>query len=207
MIIGKLGLSTAISVLCLTALTTGASASTALRTDLGGVLLSGPTAITNTTSERVTGQFPGSGSWRCDAASFVIDVNSRTSTSSIAGTLTSLDFTSCSGWVSCSLSPDEPLPTVSILAMDGSATVTLKDLTIRCLASGTPPSYCYYTAPTVLGVQSNALSKLTFTNVSLLHVTGTDDLGASCGTFTAVSWAHTHIVQRFTNRTITVATT
>jgi hypothetical protein len=83
---------TAIGVLALDS--TSASATTALRTDPSGALLSGAT-VRNIASDPFL-LVHQSGSLTCSQAFMDLDVNSNTSATSITGKLTTMTFTSCS---------------------------------------------------------------------------------------------------------------
>lgn len=216
MSIRKLTLLTAVAAVGLMGLaTTSASASTALRTDPGGSLLTGSTTITNTASDTSTRVFSGLGTIHCAQTFADIDVHGRTSPTSITGTLTGLTFTSCTDtlpviqYTSCALSPTSPFPVVHITATnDQGGTVQITDETIRCSIQGAGTSFCYYTmtSSSNIGAFVNAPSTLTFSGVVLHHVTGSGDLGAICGAQGAFNTTLTHLVQGGTNRTITITT-
>lgn len=196
----------------LTAGVSPAGASTTLRTDPGGALLSGSTTVRSGAG----GSFTAAsqlGAGTCTEAGIDFDVQRNSSATSITGSLTSLTFTSCTGqftgttFASCTLSADDPFPTVHITAGVGGGTVTITDLTVRCSFMSSP-SFCYFTATTVVGTFQNGPATLRSTNVAFTPTTGTTGLPfLGCGgTGTVWSWDLTDLVQSTTNRTLTVTT-
>jgi hypothetical protein len=188
-----------------------AAATTALRTDPGGALLTGTTTLRAASG----GSFTSTSSFGmngCSQASFDADVRSNTSATSITGTLTALSFTSCAGsfgvvttFQGCSLDPDAPFPTIHLIAGAGGGTVTIGDVTVRCSLMG-GSGFCYFTASSAVGSLANGPSTLTYTFVPFAPVSGTTSLGALCGDSGSWAWTFTHIVQGGTNRTVTVTT-
>jgi hypothetical protein len=189
-----------------------AAATTALRTDPGGALLSGATTITATPGGTLLAQTAGTGTSHCTEVGFSADVRSSSSATSITGTLTALTFTSCNGFLglttfeSCRLSPGSPLPTVHVTAGAGGGTVALADVTLKCAIMNSTSAFCYYTASTAAGNLANGPSTLTYSSVALVAAAGSDSLGAPCGSSGSWNWTFTHIVQAGTNRTVTVTT-
>lgn len=215
MIIRKQTLLAGLSGLAVLVLAGTAPAATTLRTDPGGALLSGPTTLTNTSSDplQVTG-FGGVGGFNCSQSSFDADVSRNSSATSITGTLTSLTFTSCAGGLggtalrSCALSADDPSPIIHFDGRSNGGLVVVDDPTLQC-ATSSPTAFCYYTAPpAMVGMQLNAPSTLSYPSpVGFVTASGTGSLGAACGTGGFFTWTFTHIVQGFTSRTITITTT
>lgn len=215
MTIRKLASLMAIAALGLLALgAASASASTALRTDPGGALLTGSTTLTNTTADPAVLTMPSVGTITCNQTFFDADVTRNASTSSISGTLTNLTFTSCTDTIlgidipDCTLSPTSPFPAVSIVGTSAAGgTVSLSDPTIRC-ATSPNLGFCYYTPHTVpTGNFLNSNSSLTYSVTGVTAVAGSNSLGAFCGgaagTFNTTL---THVVQGGTNRTMTLTT-
>jgi hypothetical protein len=201
----------AIGVLALGA--ASASASTALRTDPGGGLLTGSTTITNTTAAPSVLTLTGLGVVTCNQTNFDANVTSNSSAGSITGTLATLTFTTCSDTLpvitisSCTLNPGTT-PVVHIFASnDTGGTTTIDDATVRCNIAGSTTSFCYYTAATALGQGNNAASTLTYGSIGVGVVGGSGSLGAACGSTGTFSSTLRHIVQGGTNRTVTVQTT
>lgn len=191
-----------------------ASASTFIRTDPGGGLLSGSTTIRNTTSDTAT--FASlAGTMDCSQTFLDADLNASSSATSISGTLTALTFTSCTGrfglvpYPDCSLHAiGGALPTITISPLAIGGAVTLNDVTVRCATTGT--NACYYTSASIAGAASNAASSISFTNFGGTPVlpAGTTDAAppGNCGSSFTASTTLTHIVQGGTNRTITITT-
>jgi hypothetical protein len=216
MSIRKLALFAAVSALGLLAIASAsASASTALRTDPGGGLLTGSTTITNTSASHATLSLPGLGTVNCAETKFDANVTRNSSATSITGSLAQLTFTSCSdnipviGIASCTLSPNSPLPVVHIIAdNDVGGTTSITDPTVRCDIIASPNAFCYYTPHIANGQGNNVLSTLTFNVTGVTNVPGSGSLGALCGSAAGTfNVTLRHIVQGGTNRTITVTTT
>jgi hypothetical protein len=214
MFIRNLTLTTvACSLLALIAVPT-ASASTALRTDPGGGLITGSTTAVNTSSGPSVMTLTGIGTVTCNAMTGSATVTRNSSATSISGTLSTVTFTSCTDSIpviaitSCTLSPNSPLPSITVTATnDIGGTATVNDPTVRCNISGSATSFCYFTAATAAGVNNNAASTLTYTGVSVTVVAGSGSLGAVCGSTGTFSTTARHHVQVGTNRTVTVQTT
>jgi hypothetical protein len=190
-----------------------ASASTALRADLGGALLSGSTTVTNTTSDPATWTLAGTGAVTCSQTFIDANVSRSSSATSIPGTLAAFTFTSCTDTIpvitysSCALSPVHPLPSVQISASnDTGGTLTINDLTYRCSIMGSTTSFCYFTAGAARGNGNNATSTLWFPSVGVAVVGGSGSLGFACGSSATLSFFLRHIVQGGTSRTVTVTT-
>jgi hypothetical protein len=212
MLIRKAAIVAALAALSLLALSAPASASTAIRTDPGGALLTGSTTLTNTSSTPFIYTMAALGTITCNQVSFDADLSSRSSATSLGGSLTALTFTSCTDtipvltYTSCHLHGQ--VPTVSILASNDTGGVfTFSDSILRCGISGSATNACFYTFATALGLGSNAASTVVFNNVALSAVGTSGSLGAACGTSGSASWTLNHIVQGGTNRTVTVTTT
>jgi hypothetical protein len=215
MSIRKLAMLTAVAALGLLALgSSSASATTALRTDPGGALLSGSTTITNTSSGNAVLNLPGLGTVTCTNTKFDADANSNSSATTIAGTLTSLTFSTCSDTIPiitvthCELDPDRAKPSVSISSTAIGGNVTINDAGVRCFTP-TLNGFCYYTGTTAsaVGIGNNAASTLTYTNVQVDRYAGaTSDLGSTCGNNGNFSVTLNHIVQGGTNATVTITT-
>jgi hypothetical protein len=189
-----------------------ASATTALRTDPGGILLSGGSTIRNTASDPAVFA-SAAGTVICTQTSFDADANSNTSATSISGTLTGLTFTSCTdniiaiNYSSCSLQAGT-VPTVTITSSATGGSVSFTDPVIRCAVSAT--TGCYFTALAAVGNHVNASSSIAFTNVGFGNVlpAGVTDAAAAgtCFPSATVSVTLTHIVQGATGRTVTITT-
>jgi hypothetical protein len=202
---------TAIALLALGAAT--ASAATTLRTDPGGVLLSGSTTLRNTTSDPSV-LATQAGTVTCNQVFLDADANTNSSATSITGKLTALTFTSCTDTIlainimDCTLQPGT-VPTVTITAGAGGGSVVINDPVVRCTTS-TPGRACYLTAASVNGNAVNANSSIAFSNVAIVGATpaGVTDAipPASCFVSPAnLGFTLTHIVQS-TNSTLTVTT-
>jgi hypothetical protein len=197
-----------------------ASATTTLRLDPGNVPFSGTTTITNTTSSSAIWS-SGAGSMSCPLAKFTANLNSHSSATNITGSLTSLTFarttaTACTSTLpvnydDCSLHGGT-IPTVSITSNATGGTVVLGDVLFRCRIVGpATPTACYFTWPTATGAENNAASTITFSGVSVTAVgnpAGTTDgqPAGVCGTSATFSVTFRHIVQRTTNKTVTITT-
>ena len=216
MFIRRLAMLTAAAAIGLLALgSASASATTALRTDPGGALLSGSTTITNTSSNNATLAISGLGELNCSQTKFDADVTANSSGTTIAGTLTALTFTNCTDTIplidvtECSLDPDRALPGVSISSTAVGGNVTINDAGVRCFVPSLN-GFCYYTGTTAsaVGIGNNAASTLTYTNVQVDQYTGaTSSIGFGlCGTSGNFSVQLNHIVQGGTNRTVTTTT-
>jgi hypothetical protein len=191
-----------------------ASATTALRTDPGNLLLTGTTTIKNTTSDPVVFQTQAGG-FTCTRTNFDVDVTSNSSAGSISGSLTALTFTTCTDTIlavnisACHLHRiGGAIPPVSITSNGAGGNISLSDVTVRCTTS--PTQGCYYTAATENGTGVNATSSINFPGVPVIAVgnpPGTTDgvSAANCGTTATVSVTLTHIVDS-TNRTVTITT-
>jgi hypothetical protein len=131
MLIRKTAIVAALAALGLLALSASASASTAIRTDPGGALLTGSTTLTNTSSTPFIYSMAGFGTITCSQVSFDADLSSRSGATNVAGSLTALTLTSCTDtipvltYTSCHLHGQAP--TVSILANDNSGVFTFGD--------------------------------------------------------------------------------
>jgi hypothetical protein len=201
----------AIAALGLLALgSASAPASTTLRTDPGGGLLSGSTTVTSTSNEPVVMPL-NLGTVTCNSLKFDADVTSNSSATSIAGTLTGLTLTSCTDTIpvisvgSCHASTT---PAVSITANDTGGHMNLTDVLVRCPVAG-GPNACYFTAATATGVELNATSSLAYTNVATVYPASNpaDGLGGNiCGATGTFSATLTHLVQGGTNATLTITT-
>ena len=188
---------------------TAASATTTLRTDPGGILLSGSTTVRNTSSGPATITF-ATGNLVCTQTAIDADVTSNSSATSITGTLTALTFSSCNDSIlhttysSCSLHP-AGVPTVTITAGATGGSVTFGHLTVRCAMGSLG---CYFTLASSAGTMNNAASSIAFSNVDVSQVTPTSDaitVPGCAGTGT-LSLTLNHIVQGGTNKTLTVTT-
>ena len=185
-----------------------ASATTSLRTDPGGGLLSGTTTIRNTTSDPVVFETLA-GTITCNQAFFDADVNSNAGAASITGTLTSLTFTSCTDTLlainvsDCTLHAAS-MPTVQIAATATGGTITLRHTVVRCAVG--PTTACYFTTVNATGAAVNATRSIDFT-ASVTAVTPTSDAApaGNCLSTASLSWRFTHIVSA-TNATVTVTT-
>jgi hypothetical protein len=191
----------------------GASATTALRVDPPGGLLTGTTTIKNTTSDPAVFQTQA-GTFTCSRTNFDVDVTSNSSAGSISGSLTALTFTSCTDTIlavnisACHLHRvGGIIPSVSITSTAGGGNVLLNDVTIRCTTS--PTQGCYFTAASANGTAANATSRINFPSVavSVASPAGTTDAvsPAFCGTTAALGFTLTHIVDA-ANRTVTITT-
>jgi hypothetical protein len=209
MLIRKTAIVAALAALGLLALSASASASTAIRTDPGGALLTGSTTLTNTSSTPFIYSMAGFGTITCSQVSFDADLSSRSGATNVAGSLTALTLTSCTDtipvltYTSCHLHGQAP--TVSILANDNSGVFTFGDTILRCGISGSAGA-CFYTFASAFGVGST-VSTISFNSVGLSAVGTSGSLGSVCGASGSASWTLNHIVQGGTNRTVTVTTT
>lgn len=213
MSIRRLAASAAIAAISMLALgAASASATTVIRTDPGGGLLTGSTTIRNTTSNTAVLQ-TSLGGVTCTRTTFDADLASNSGPSSVTGTITSLTFAGCTDHIplititECGLHAGSPLPTIHITADAGGTggSVQVTDPTVRC-AIANSTSACYYTAATATGSANNVTSNLTFANVAVASVSPTTDaLGAGlCGTNATFGVTLQHIVQGGTNATITI---
>ena len=208
MSIRRLAALAAIAALGLLALgSASASATTSLRTDPGGGLLSGSLTIKNTTADPAVLE-TAAGTITCNQTFFDADVNSNTSATTIGGKLTSLTFTSCTDTLlavnisSCTLHAAS-VPTVTISANAGGGTITLGHTVVRC-ANGL--TGCYFTTVNATGAAVNATSSIDFTASATAVAPTTDAVPAgNCGSSGAFSVKLTHIVSA-TNATVTVTT-
>lgn len=205
---------TGLLVLC--AFSTSVPASTALRTDPGNGLLTGPTTLRTTSADSVNLTFPTLTSYHCGQAGFDVDVTRNSSASSITGSLTRLDLTHCTddfagGLFSISACGLETgtLPAVHATATSTiGGTISLGDLTLRCPLTRTPglTTQCYYTATPTTGQVTNASSRLTFSSFFLPYVGRSDSIASLCPIAATLSMDLTHLVQGATNRTVTLTT-
>jgi hypothetical protein len=191
-----------------------ASASTALRTDPSGGLLSGSTTIRNLTSHQTTLQ-SGAGAVSCAQTFLDADVNANSSATSITGKLTTLTVTSCTDNIlavnilDCTLATGS-IPTVTVTANDEGGAITLDDPIVRC-ATSAPGKACYYTAstPTAVGRAVNTTKSVTFSAVSVTSLTSgfTDAIvPANCGGSGTLSATLTQAVQGTGTNTVTITT-
>jgi hypothetical protein len=215
MSIRKLAVLAAVAAFSLLALgSTTASATTALRTDPGNLLLTGATTLKNTTSSAaVLGT--QAGTVTCTRTDFDADVTSNSNAGSITGSLTQLTFTTCTDTIlavnisSCHLHRvGGAIPPVTISANGTGGNIALSDVTVRCTTS--PTQGCYYTAATANGTGVNATNIIHFPSVPVTAVgnpPGTADgvSAANCGTTGTFSVTLNHIVDS-TNRTVTITT-
>jgi hypothetical protein len=185
-----------------------APASTSLRSDPGGGLLTGSTTITNTSSGVAT-LTTGSGSITCSNTSFTATATSNSSATTIGGSLNTLTFTTCTDTIPLVTFAGchrhgATLPAVSVNGSTG--TVTLTDVIVRCSVFASNQG-CYLTAATLNGTVNNALSTLTYTNVPVTGISfPTTDAVAPGACITSGNFSVTlrHIVQSGTNRTVTL---
>ena len=184
-----------------------ASATTVLRTDPGGGLLTGSTTIRNTTAGTAVFE-TSAGTITCNQTFFDADVDSNSGATSITGRLTTLTFTSCTdttlflNFLDCTLHAAST-PTVRITGTAGGGTITLSDTVVRCAVGLTA---CYFTTVNATGAAVNATSSIDLT-ASLTAVAPTTDAipAGNCGSTAALTWRLTHIVSA-TNATVTVTT-
>lgn len=208
----KLILAAAIAATGLLSIVSSATASSALRTDPGGALLTGSTTLTNTSSTPFVYTVAGLGNLTCNQATFDADAAANTSATSISATVTAFTLTSCTDTIpvitftGCHLR-STATPGMTITAgPDTGGTFRFNDLSFRCNVSG-GTSGCDWTMGSATGTYTNATSALAFSNVAMTHVTGgTGDLGSLCGTSASASWTYTHVVQGGTNSTVTLTT-
>jgi hypothetical protein len=193
-----------------------ASASTSLRFDPGGALLSGATTIKNTTAHHAT-LVTNVGTVTCRETFFSADVNSNTSATTITGKLTSLTFTSCTDTIAavnitdCTLHAGTPLPTVHIQGTSSAGgTITVNGVVERCAVQASTNACYYAQSGAATGAATNSDSAIRFNNpvIPAVGVQPTTDALAPglCGATANFSTVLTHIVQNGTNRTVAIGT-
>jgi hypothetical protein len=212
MSIRRLAALAAIAAIGVLALGAGsASATTTLRTDPGGGLLSGSLTIRNTSADPAV-LATGAGTVTCNQTFFDADVNGNTGATNIGGKLTTLTFTTCTDTIlavnilDCTLATGS-VPTVTITAVAGGGTVVLGDTIVRC-ATSTPGKACYYTAATATGNGSNAGNSIAYANVGVTGLTTgfTDGIvPVNCGSSGTFGVTLTGIVQGATTNQVTIA--
>lgn len=189
-----------------------ASASTTLRTDPGGGLLSGATTVRNVTSDPAT-LVTAAGDVSCAQAFSDIDVNANSSATSISGKITSLTLTSCTDNIlavnvlDCTLATGN-LPTVTVTANDTGGSVVQGDTISRC-ATSTVGKACYFTASSASGAGVNATKRLDYSGVGVVAITTgfTDAIQpANCGSSGTFGVTLTHAVQSTGTNTVTITT-
>jgi hypothetical protein len=198
MVIRKLAALAVFAVLALGS--ASASATTALRTDPGGGLLSGSTVRNNDSDPLLIAT--QAGTVTCNETFLDWDVNSNTSPTSITGKLTKVTFTTCTDTIlavnilDCTLATGS-VPTVTITAGASGGTVALGDTIVRC-ATSTPFKACYYTSASSLGNGINATNTIGYANVGVTGITtGFTDgtVPVNCGTSGSLGVTLTGIFQ------------
>jgi hypothetical protein len=185
-----------------------AQATTAIRTDPGGALLSGTTTLKNTSSTPAILVMTGIGTVSCAQTTVVGNAKTNTSATTITGTgqgtYTSctdtfpvIDIESCRG--------HGTFPSITITSTATGGLIRSGDAMSRCAVTGTSTGACYYTAATATGVANNAASTITYANVPVTSVTTSGSLGALCGSTGSYSSKLTHGVNQ-SNQTLTITT-
>lgn len=212
MFMGKAEVTAGVLTLAMVAIcAASASATTTLRTDPGGALLSGSTVIVNTSSSPSTLSFPGTGTITCTQESITGDGSVDSSTGSITEQITLFTGYNCHDTIPvinithCTLTN---LPVAHYFADSPvGGFLDVDDVERRCSIAGSTTSFCYYTAASAVGTVLNATSTITFASTSVVTTSGSGSLGAACGSGTGTySTTLRHIVQFGTNRTITLRT-
>jgi hypothetical protein len=185
-----------------------AQATTAIRTDPGGALLSGTTTLKNTTSTPAVLVMTGLGTISCAQTTVVGNAKTNTSATTITGTgqgtyaqctdtIPVINIESCRG--------HGTFPTIRATATATGGFITTGDAIARCAVSGSPTSACYYTAGSSTGIANNAASSITYTNVPVVTVATSGSLGALCGASGSFNVTLTHGVNQ-SNQTLTITT-
>ena len=174
-----------------------------------GSLLPAGTTITPRSSDPATWVFPGFGTVTCTNNTFDATVGASGG-ATITGTLHSLTLSSCTDTIpvltisSCHLVNGGVSLTITAHSHAG-GTFSSNGITVFCSVNGA--NGCYYTAATVLGGAANTGARLTYSNVSFVHSTGSGDLGALCGNSASFSTTFTDLTSDSTGRTVVLNTT
>jgi hypothetical protein len=189
-----------------------ASATTAIRTDPSGALLTGTTDITNAASDPAV-LATQAGTVTCTVKRNRFRLTIHISAGPITGHFQFGTFTSCTDTIlainisSCTLQAGTT-PTVSITSAAGGGTVNLGNTTFRCATSATQG--CYYNAASANGTMTNTPSAIRYSNVAVsaqIPAGITDAVSvANCGTTGTFSVAETNIVQTGTGNSVTLTT-
>jgi hypothetical protein len=185
-----------------------ADATTVLRTDPGGALLSGTTTIRNTSSGTAI-LSTQAGVVSCAQTSIFGTATTNSSATSVSGTgqltfstctdtMLAVNITSCRG--------HGAFPKLSATSTATGGTITIGDSLARCATSAT--NACYYTSGLSVGTAVNATSTISFSNVPVNATTAstTDAVSAAnCGTSGTFSVSLTHGVNQ-SNQTLTITT-
>jgi hypothetical protein len=200
------------AVALLTVGSTAASATTTLRTDPAGTLLSGSTTFRNTSSNLAV-LATQAGTITCLTTYLDANVTANTRATTISGSLTALTFTMCSDTLlainisSCRLRAGTT-PSVWITSAAGGGTVNLDSTTVRCATSLTQG--CYYNAPSANGTATNTPSAIQYFNVPVAAQlpSGLTDAApiANCGTSGTFGVTVADIVQGTGTNRVTITT-
>lgn len=185
-----------------------AQATTAIRTDPGGALLTGTTTIRNTSSSPgvlttnlgtvtcTTSRLLGTAFTNFSATS--ITGTGRVTVSQCVDTMPVVNFTSCEG--------HGAFPRLTATATATGGIFTIGDSVARCAISGSSNA-CYYTSASTTAIGNNATSSISVSNVTAVSVAATSDsLGSGiCGSSNTFSVTLTHAVNQ-SNQTLTITT-